>query len=261
MKLLPLSKIRTDGSTQPRAALDFDAIEVYAEAMRGGAKFPPLDVFYDGDSYWLADGFHRHRAAFQSDIAEFSCKIHQGTLQDAQWFSFSVNQTNGLYRSNADKQRAVKAALQHPKSKGMSNSAIAKHVGVSPVSVGTWREKLKPISKSFIDRDRTVTRGGTTYQQDISRIGKTRGKATAPAPVGAIELRPIQPLAPIPPVMGIQAHGQVLAACQRILDCPVKERDLGALVATNGGLDVLKETYEFLDSIITAAETAARTIA
>jgi len=36
--------------------------------------------------------------------------VIRGTQQDAQWFSFAANQTNGLRRSNEDKQRAVKAA-------------------------------------------------------------------------------------------------------------------------------------------------------
>ena len=58
--------IRRDGGTQPRKILDQAAVEAYAEAMKKGAVFPPVTVFYDGEEYWLADGFHRMSAADDS---------------------------------------------------------------------------------------------------------------------------------------------------------------------------------------------------
>lgn len=63
MSHLELSLIRTDGGTQPRAGLNPELIDEYAKAMTEGAKFPPVTVFYDQISYWLADGFHRLEAA------------------------------------------------------------------------------------------------------------------------------------------------------------------------------------------------------
>jgi len=63
MTLVPLDRIRIDGDTQPWVATDLTVAEKYAYAMTVlGAKFPPLDVFFDGTDYWLADGFHRHSA-------------------------------------------------------------------------------------------------------------------------------------------------------------------------------------------------------
>ncbi len=35
----------------------------YAADMASGAGFPPVVVYFDGTDYWLADGFHRVRAA------------------------------------------------------------------------------------------------------------------------------------------------------------------------------------------------------
>src|ERR1019366_2002836 len=100
-------------------------------------------VFYDGTSYWLADGFHRVRAAEQAGFAEIACELHQGTQQDAQWYSFGANKTNGLRRTNDDKQRAVRAALTHPQGSGLSDRQIGSHVGVDHKTVGAWREKLE----------------------------------------------------------------------------------------------------------------------
>jgi hypothetical protein len=172
MVILPISKIRTDGGTQPRASIDFEAVDDYTDAMRAGAKFPPLTVFYDGVIHWLADGFHRLRAAFAAELLEIACDVQQGTQQDAQWYSFAANKTNGLRRTNEDKQRAVKAALAHPGGVGKSDSAIAKHVGVSAPTVAAWREKTHPSIKSLEIAERTVTRNGSTYQQNTANIGR-----------------------------------------------------------------------------------------
>jgi transposase-like protein len=172
---LPINGIRLDGGTQPRAVLDFDAVEDYAEAMGAGAKFPPLAVFYDGSDYWLADGFHRIKAAYAAGLDTIDCELHQGTLEDAQWYSFSANRANGLRRTNTDKQRAVKAALLHVKSRELSDHQIARHVGIDVKTVGNWRERLSMEIPQISAR--TVTRGGSTYQQDTTKIGKRKRKS------------------------------------------------------------------------------------
>jgi transposase len=172
---LPISQIRTDGGTQPRAFLNHEVIEEYIEAIQAGAKFPPIDVFFDGEHYWLADGFHRRSAFFGAECEEILCNVHQGTLQDAQWFSYAANKTNGLYRSNADKQRAIQAALRHPASAGLSDSQIAKHVGVDHKTVAAWRDRILGNSQdSQPAPTRTATRNGKTYEINVSNIGKAK---------------------------------------------------------------------------------------
>jgi len=85
-------------------------------------------------------------------------------------------------RTNEDKQRAVKAALAHAKASGLSDSAIARHVGVSQRMVSEWRgESSKKVSKIDPSPElRTVTRNGVTYQQNVTRVtGVTRDSVTA----------------------------------------------------------------------------------
>ena len=50
-------------------------------------KFPPLDVIYDGEDFWLWDGFHRREAALASDppCGIASCNVRPGTLIEAVW--------------------------------------------------------------------------------------------------------------------------------------------------------------------------------
>ena len=185
---LPIDSIRLDGGTQPRANLDFDVVEEYVEAMEAGAKFPPVDVFYDGSEYWLAHGFHRIRAADACEnpaMESFPCTIHQGTVEDARWFSYGTNKLNGLHRSNEDKQRAVKAALAHPKGAKMSDSQIARHVGVHQTTVSEWRAKLKPTQGNLKSTSRTGRDGRTI---NVGNIGKSRPAAVTPIHVVAPDL-------------------------------------------------------------------------
>ena len=180
MTELRLDQIRTDGGTQPRYALDFSTIDDYTDEMEAGVKFPPVVVFYDGENYWLADGFHRKMATEQTGADKIAVDLRQGTLEDAQWFSFSANKTNGLRRTNDDKQRAVKAALMHPKGVGMSDGSIAKHVGVSQHTVSAWRQKLVSTQKISESKSRTGTDGRTI---NTARIGKRpESEASAPDP-------------------------------------------------------------------------------
>ena len=176
MTRLRLDQLRLDGGTQPRAALSFETIDDYSELMANGAKFPAISVCYDGQLYWVVDGFHRTKAAWQAGLESIEAEVWQGTLQDAQWESYAVNHRHGLRRTNEDKQRAVKAALVHPSGREISDSRIARHCGVTQPTVSAWREKLGLSTKIYKIASRTVTRAGTTYQQDIANIG--RGSAT-----------------------------------------------------------------------------------
>ncbi len=169
-----ISSIRLDGGTQPRAALDFTAVDDYTDAMVAGARFPAVILYHDGEHYWLADGFHRVKAAFQAGAEAIEAEVRQGSLEDAQWHSFSANKTNGLRRTNDDKQRAVKAALMHPRGADLSDSQIAKHVGVHHETVREWRAKLEASCGIRKMVARKVTRKGKTYKQDTTRIGRSR---------------------------------------------------------------------------------------
>jgi hypothetical protein len=50
---LEIAKIRLDGGTQPRAALNLEVIRDYCERMQEGTAFKPVIVYFDGENYWL----------------------------------------------------------------------------------------------------------------------------------------------------------------------------------------------------------------
>ncbi len=241
---LPIAGIRVDGGTQPRAVLDFEAIEDYAEAMSAGVKFPPVTVFYDGDSYWLADGFHRVKAAYAAGFDSVLCDVHQGTIEEAQWYSFSANRGNGLRRTTQDKQRAVKAALVHGRGTILSDTQLARHVGVDQKTVTNWRRQLEASQEIPKMATRTVTRKGKTYQQETTNIGKR--KATEPA------ARII--------ASGRKDLNAVLRALKAIAACEASPEELAKLLAARPDRDQLisfmERTNEFLELCANEARRA-----
>lgn len=153
---LLLSQMNKNGGTQPRASVSSSVVDAYALDMQSGAVFPPIVVFYDGTTYWLADGFHRCAAAQKVGHDEIEAEVKQGTLEDAQWFSYGVNKehdTAALRRTNADKRAAVEAALGHQKAPKLSNVEIAAHCGVSDETVRTYRKAiLQSLEDSFSEK-------------------------------------------------------------------------------------------------------------
>lgn len=179
MSTINIADIRVDGGTQSRAAIDRGVVADYADAMKDGAAFPPITVFFDGRSYWLGDGFHRYEAYAAAQVYDVPADIRQGTQRDAILFSVGANASHGLRRTNDDKRRAVLTLLNDPEWSRWPQKDIAKACGVS-------REYVSRVGKDVScdrsqDSSRTVTRNGTTYQQNTANIG-TSSKADQIAP-------------------------------------------------------------------------------
>lgn len=180
-----IEKIRIDGGTQSRVEINNEAVSEYAEALKGGVQFPPVDVFFDGADYWLVDGFHRYHAHRSAGLSEIDAAIHNGTLRDAQLFSFGVNASHGLRRSNADKRKAVEFMLNDAEWSVWSDREIARQCCVSHVLVFNIRKSLTvninsdhPISLQKeekiepLSQERTyTTKHGTQAVMKTANIG------------------------------------------------------------------------------------------
>ncbi len=164
-QVLVLDRIRRDGGTQPRVAIDTDTVAGYAEDYLAGAELPPAVVFFDGKDYWLADGFHRWYARQRAGLDTMPCEVRQGTVEDARWFAAGANIGHGLRRTNADKRLAIQMALKgRPHA---SDRAIAEQCGVHPDTVGEWRKRLSESDSQPIVR---IGRDGRSI--DTSNIGR-----------------------------------------------------------------------------------------
>jgi hypothetical protein len=149
---LPVQSIRTDGGTQVRVTENSSAIERYADAMSRGVTLPAIDVFYDGNDYWLADGHHRLAAHKKCRHDTVSCQVHEGDRTGALLFACQSNQEHGLPLTNADKRNIVIAYFSIPGNETKSNNAASKILGVSVPFIKNVREEagVKPSPAAHV---------------------------------------------------------------------------------------------------------------
>lgn len=177
MKKLNLNVIRLDGGTQARVALDNAQVTEYAEAMRDGDKFPPVVVFHDGSDYWLADGFHRYHATKQCGHASIEAEVKVGTVEEAQIYAFGANAKRGLSTNQEDNRSIIMRMLTHPISRAWTNAEIARHVGVSKMTVGRVKASVESTDvevKSYKRKD------GKTVKINTKKL-QTKKKEQEPA--------------------------------------------------------------------------------
>jgi ParB-like nuclease domain len=199
-----LDAIRVDPAIQQRAAgTSQEVVDAYAEAMRDGVAFPPIDVFGNGDGpFHLGNGFHRldaYRSA-HPDAKDIECKVHPGDRDDALLFACGANAQHGLQRSRSDKLKAVTTLILSERWSGWSDREIARQCGVSHTYVAAVRSELAtfpdagpqeqeaasdappaddPSAKGSGARPvrrRTVRRGGRRYNMDTGGIGGGRSR-------------------------------------------------------------------------------------
>lgn len=179
---IPVLRVRTNGATQARATLDNAVVREYAEALQGGAVFPPIVVFYDGEDHWLADGFHRLKAHARIGATTISATVKSGTVRDARLYAVGANVDHGLRRTNADKRRAVETLLRDEEWSGWTDVAIAEKAGVHPDTVGRIR------AEDFSDSEKSPEK---PTAKDGSKRGRPRKKR---APKKAPPSAPAQPV-------------------------------------------------------------------
>ena len=177
MKKLNLLTIRIDGGTQARVQLNQDIVKEYAEKMRDGEQFPPVTVFHDGSEYWLADGFHRYFATKSNAQTSIEADVKTGTLDDAMLYAFSANGRRGLSMSAEDNRKIIMTMLNHPEWSKWSMAEIAKHVGVSKMTVSRVKASMeeKPNESSV----KKYKHGDEVREVDTSKL-KTKKKVERP---------------------------------------------------------------------------------
>ena len=141
---LPLRSIKTDHAIQQRARmLDSVIVAEYAEAVTAGSQFPPVIVFHDGTTHWLADGYHRLEAAEEAGKKSIAAEIRDGTKRDATLYACGANRDHGLRRSRADVRRAIETLLTDEEWAAWGDRKIAECVGTSHPTVASVRRELE----------------------------------------------------------------------------------------------------------------------
>ena len=146
-----------DPRAQIRTELDKDRILEYAEGYANRDPFPPLVIFSDGVTRWVADGFHRREAAIHAKLSRVSVDVRPGGVRDAILYACGANDKHGLKRTNDDKRRAVLTLLRDHEWSQKSDCWIAEACGVTDVTVGRARRKINinnvDVDSSRVGRD------------------------------------------------------------------------------------------------------------
>jgi len=213
MKALKLESIVVDGGTQFRAATNDAKVTEYAGLFSESKGWPfstPCEVFFDGLSYYLVDGFHRYFGAKRAERKELECNVRNGTLRDAIKFALSANAKHGLHRSNDDKRKAVLFALDDSEWGKLSNRLLAEMCGVSEFLVRDIRGSIK----SHLEEKETRL-GKDGKQQPASKPKPAKSSPETHQDVWEDvedDPEPVKPTKPLPKTVMSQSPQELVAS-------------------------------------------------
>jgi hypothetical protein len=186
LRHVPIEQVRYDKGAYTRLKIDDARVNGLAQLKKDGIPVEPGEAVYDGEVYWVTDGVYRFLAEKLCGSSTIALLVTEGTREDATWQALAANQANGQPLTSTEKQRAVTAALRHPKASGMTDRAIAEHLRVSHATVSRCRQRLSQRDSGPKQR---VDRKGRTM--NVENIGKTKRTSA--------DRRLPEPEAPTPP--------------------------------------------------------------
>jgi len=150
-----------------------ETIWQYMESMKDGAMFPPIIVYEVAPSkYMLADGFHRVTANRNLGRETIPATIHQGTEEDALYYSrFTANRTNGLRLTRSDLQALCETIIQDPEYRDRTDMELGKLVGCADTTIANARKRLGIYPQVKVGRDGRVWEvGGSKGETETTTL-------------------------------------------------------------------------------------------
>lgn len=214
---VPLSALVLDPAYQMRVAISDEKVAEYADVMAdplpdergmvGVRRFPAIQAHEIGGVIYVTDGIHRVLGARAAGAADLLVEIKRGsTRRDALMAACKANaEPRALSRTSADKRKAMDAFFEHHFDDGLTDSAIARLLGVSRTSVGNkiramkaaaaeaLREKMAPAPLRVDDA------GPAALDFDDKPVGRPDRQMTSHVPVGSMPPVPVDD-ADAPPV-------------------------------------------------------------
>jgi hypothetical protein len=183
IKKISIKAIKVDHDLQSRVRTDKEVVQdyanavlVYAEDKFKNGNFPPVVLFDDGKTYWLADGFHRLAAHIKAELPTILSEVREGTRRDAILFSAGANAKMGLRPSAADKEKAILMILKDELWRQKGVSEISRLVGTSSHVVNRVRSKFFSENNIEIPEETEFfnARVGKAIKRRAARRGVTR---------------------------------------------------------------------------------------
>ena len=187
IRTLPIKDIFIDQSLQIRTGMNQETVNDYAEAMRAGAAFPPIDLFEDNEGrLWVGDGLHRIAGKSAAGFTEIDAKVRQGTRRDALLYAAGANAKHGLPRRREDKRKAVETLLRDREWSSWSDREIARATATSHTFVAHLRQALRSDTGNVAGMESSpgstvVFHHGKTGKETLMHLPCRVGDTTEPA--------------------------------------------------------------------------------
>lgn len=167
-KSIPLAQVEF---IQIRVLTDKDKVEEYSDLIKAGVPLPEVRAFWDGQTYFIADGQHRGEAHTLLGRTEIQAKVSDGTRRDAVLYAVAANHKHGIPRTHDDKHNAVRTLLRDPEWRQWSKSEVARRCNVSDDLVDSIIERESEFAELRSQTIKKVKRKGKEISMDTSGIG------------------------------------------------------------------------------------------
>jgi len=165
-----LENIEIDERIQVRVGgLDQDKVREYAVVMSEGGTFPPVVLFREGETLYLADGFHRVAAAQRAGKSQIRAEVRPGGFAGAVEYAEDANLTHGFALSTRDKRNIFERRVRRGHEwEVTSDREVARQLGVDHKTISNWRRALAGGENSPPESTHRLGADGKVY--DVSNI-------------------------------------------------------------------------------------------
>lgn len=176
IRSIALDHITRDPTLQMRITINVDHVEELAQVLRDGGELPPPTVFSDGRTNWLADGNHTYEAHIAAGVRKIRCLVKAGQYRDAWMYALGANSSHGLKRTQADKRKAIIAALRDDEVAALSDNEVAKICGLAwhslvsdirrELAAGLEKVEFRPSKGGWLDSAGNPVASGKDNKED-----------------------------------------------------------------------------------------------
>jgi hypothetical protein len=161
--VIPFNRLRYNRETWVRDAVDTGRVDQFAEQIKEGQEFPPIEVVPCADgNYLIGDGIHRSMATHRLGRTEIEAVIvtpqpNESPEQCAYRIALEMASKSALPLTGAERRRAAVHLLETQPE--LSRRQIALLVGVSHSSVNQWAIEVDECSTPDDEADRRMPVG------------------------------------------------------------------------------------------------------
>ncbi len=169
---IPISSIILDEDIYPRKAIDQKRVGIFAENIRDGFKFEPVEVEpdpYHPGMYRLLDGAHRWSACKSTGVTETEAVIKN--LDGTDPLLYAAKKAIGPRQLTEDEARET-ARRAYTKNPALTSSDIGKAIGRARRTVDSYIADLRAVIHMVIDlKIFRMNRLGVPQDRIAKRLG------------------------------------------------------------------------------------------